>query len=100
MTVILNIGMNHETAPVSLREVLATDAGNDTTASAFMAECGSIREALFFSTCNRVEAVAVGGDSALMKAAVVSVMARLGKIPVERLSPCLYTLSDREAIKH
>lgn len=87
-------------APVSFRESLVPETGNDMMAAAFMGECKSVREALFLSTCNRVEAVVVGEDPGRLEAAVLAVMARLGRVSEDRLSPLLYTLADRDAIKH
>ena len=54
---IINIGMNHETAPVELRECLATDPENTVRALTLMRDLECIREGLFISTCNRVEAL-------------------------------------------
>ncbi len=57
MITILDIGMNHETAPVELRECIARDPKSASIALASMREISSIREGLFLSTCNRVEAL-------------------------------------------
>jgi len=54
---IVNIGMNHESAPVELRECLAKDPAHVDKALAMMREFSCIKEGLFLSTCNRVEAL-------------------------------------------
>ncbi len=54
---IVNIGMSHETAPVELRECLAKDPSHADRALALMREIPCIKESLFLSTCNRVEAL-------------------------------------------
>jgi len=54
---IVNIGMNHETAPVELRECLAKDPAHADRALAMMRELACVKEGMFLSTCNRVEAL-------------------------------------------
>jgi len=62
MMKIINIGMNHETAPLELRECLATDPDNAFKALVSMRDLECIREGLYLSTCNRVELYAVSRD--------------------------------------
>ena len=57
MVRIVNIGMNHESAPVDLRECMANDQENSGLALSCMRESEWIKEGLFLSTCNRVEAL-------------------------------------------
>jgi glutamyl-tRNA reductase len=100
MNVIMNIGMNHETAPVSLRERLSVEAGSGSAAQAVLRKCSSVKEALFISTCNRVEAVAVAENPGRAEEAVLSVMAETGGISSEELSGFTYRLVDGDAVKH
>ena len=55
MVTIVDIGMNHETAPVEMRECLTRDLGNPEKALMSMREVPAVKESLFISTCNRVE---------------------------------------------
>ncbi|MFO8088991.1 MAG: glutamyl-tRNA reductase [Desulfatiglandaceae bacterium] len=96
----MNIGMNHETAPVSLRERLAVEAGSGTSAQAVLRECSAVKEALFISTCNRVEAVAVAENPGRAEEALLSVMAETGGISSDELSGFIYRLVDGDAVKH
>ncbi len=100
MSFILNIGMNHETAPVSLRECLAPEEGGDMVAEAFIRESEVVREALFLSTCNRVEALVVGEDPVSSEKAVIDVMTRFGKISQDEIAPFLYRFAGRDAVRH
>jgi glutamyl-tRNA reductase len=100
MNIIVNIGMNHETAPVSLRERLAVEAGSGSAAQAILRECSAVKEALFISTCNRVEAVAVAENPGRAEEALLSVMAKAGRISPDQLSGFIYRLIDRDAVKH
>ncbi len=52
---ILCIGLNHETAPVAVRERLALDKPSRSAALGWLMEQPGIQEALILSTCNRVE---------------------------------------------
>jgi glutamyl-tRNA reductase len=97
---IINIGMNHETAPVELRECLATDPENTVRALALMRDLECIKEGLFISTCNRVEALIATESAKDAEKSVISLMAKLGNMPKESFSSSLYTNEDRDAVMH
>jgi glutamyl-tRNA reductase len=97
---IVNIGMNHETAPVELRECLAKDPAQADRALAMMRELSCIKEGLFLSTCNRVEALVTTEQTEEAKRSVVAVLCRLGGIPSESLCFSLFTYEDRDAVRH
>jgi glutamyl-tRNA reductase len=100
MMKIVNIGMNHETAPVELRECLATDPDNAIKALAFMRDLGCIREGFFLSTCNRVEALFTTEAFEEARASVISLLSRLGNIPEENFLSSLYVFEGMAAVKH
>jgi glutamyl-tRNA reductase len=100
MLKIINIGMNHETAPVELRECLATDPDNAKKVLDSMRDLRCINEGLFLSTCNRVEALFTTEAEEESKKSIISLMSRLGNIPEEKFSPSLYTFEDRDAVSH
>jgi glutamyl-tRNA reductase len=87
MIKIVNLGMNHETAPVELRECLAREPGNTSAALTSMRKLQSIREGLFISTCNRVEALYTSEDPEEAKRSVISLLSELGG-------------EDTEAVRH
>jgi glutamyl-tRNA reductase len=97
---IVNIGMNHETAPVELRECLAKDPAHADKALAMMREFSCIKEGLFLSTCNRVEALFTTEQTEEAKRSVVGLLCTLGEIPSERLCSGLFSYEDRDAVRH
>ena len=97
---ILNIGMNHETAPVDLRECLASDAESPLLALNQMRELTCIKEAVFLSTCNRVETLLTTEDVQQAKAKVVSVLGEIGRVPERKLLASLYMHKGMEAVHH
>jgi len=97
---IVNIGMNHETAPVELRECLAKEPENTLLALASMREFPSVKEGMFLSTCNRVEALCTTENPNDATQSIVALMSRIGDISEHDFSSNLYTFEDMEAVKH
>ncbi len=100
MPKIINIGMNHETAPIALRECLAVESRNVQKALGLMRSLDVVREGFFLSTCNRVEALIVAEEAQEAKQAVVSLLSKIGNIPVDDFSSCLYTYENMDAVTH
>ena len=55
---ILLTGINHKTAPVEMRELLAIEPGRLTEATRVLRSVPGVEEAMILSTCNRVEVLA------------------------------------------
>ncbi|RMH89483.1 glutamyl-tRNA reductase [Lysobacter pythonis] len=90
------LGVNHQTAPVSMRERLAFDAGALPAALAALRAVPGVHEAAILSTCNRTELYAVAeGDGAMLRD-------WLATRPGERLAleAYLYRHQDVEAVRH
>ena len=100
MTKILNIGMNHETAPIELRECLAAEPDNAIKALNSIRDLESIREGLFLSTCNRIEALVVAEIPEKAEASVIALLSGLGNIPEKHLLASLYSFEDMDAVLH
>ena len=100
MIKIVNIGMNHETATVELRESLASEYKNNSRTLASIREIDLIEEGLFISTCNRVEALFTTVNALEAKKLIISLMSRLGNIPENSFSSNLYTYEDMDAVRH
>ncbi len=100
MTRIINMGMNHETAALEVRECLAPDAEGVGKALSCLRDTPCIREALFISTCNRVEAIFTTEDVAAAVASVMGMLSTLGNLPQERFVGSLYTHEDSDAVRH
>ncbi len=100
MITIVSIGMNHETAPVELRECLAKDPSTPELALASMREQSSIKEGVFISTCNRVEALFTTDRIREAEASVLSILSCLGQVPETNFSPHLFIHRGKEAVRH
>ena len=55
---IMIVGLNHDTAPLEVREKVAFDRASLADALDRLARLPSVREGVILSTCNRVEVVA------------------------------------------
>lgn len=97
---IINIGMNHETAPVELRECIAADPETTRRILSALRDLPSIREGLFLSTCNRIEVLFTTEQVAEAKRRILSLLSGLGQVPHEALSGCFYSLEGLDAVKH
>ena len=63
------LGLNHQTAPVELRERLAFNADALPGALASLRALPGVEEAALLSTCNRTELYAVAPDSTVLTGA-------------------------------
>ncbi|TFW07748.1 glutamyl-tRNA reductase [Oxalobacteraceae bacterium OM1] len=107
---LLAVGLNHTTAPVSLREKVAfpADQIGQAVASARAWFGGrntdlTSNEAAILSTCNRTELYAAAGvpggvDEAID--ATAHFLAQYHKLPISELRPYLYTLPQDNAVRH
>ncbi len=100
MVKIIDIGMNHETASVEQRERLATGSDSISKTLAFMREIDCIREGLFLSTCNRIEALFTTDEAVEAKKSIISLMSKIGNIPEKELIPSLFVFEDADAVRH
>lgn len=100
MITIISIGMNHETAPVEMRECLASTPENTVRALSLMREEPCIKEGLFISTCNRVEALVTTDRVEEAASWLDRLMSSLGGIPEPQLSEALYRHEGADAVRH
>lgn len=96
----LALGMNHRTAPVGLRERLALPRPALEKASRELLGLNGVQEALFLSTCNRVELYVATEEENLCREALVEWMARVGGLTRGEIEPCLYDHRGPNAIRH
>lgn len=92
-------GINHRTAPVTLREKLAFSSGELPAALSELQAHGA-REALILSTCNRVEMAAVLDDGVDSDHLVRRMVIERKIVTFDDIRPHLYTFEDSEAIRH
>lgn len=99
MNIIL-IGMNHKTAPLEIREKLSLSCWNNLNPLSELMKIPQVKEAMYLSTCNRVEVLADTTDSTAAASSLSSFIFNHGNLSPEELTKCLYIHSDLEAVKH
>lgn len=101
---ILVVGLSHRTAPVQIRERLAAGAEALPAVLARLASREELAEAMFLSTCNRVEVIALAhGEAGLdeaRRAICEELAAHGGAASGEELLPYLYEKQGDEAVRH
>ena len=100
---ILVVGLSHRTAPVQVRERLAAGADALSGVLSRLAARSELSEAMFVSTCNRVEVFALAPDDRVPPAlqAIRQELARHGGLTNEAdLEGYLYEVRDDEAVRH
>jgi len=86
------LGLNHQTAPVDLRERVAFDAGTVPHALSSLRALPDVTEAALLSTCNRTELYAVAEDG--------DVLASWLATHADGLDGYLYRHRDADAVRH
>ena len=89
------VGLNHQTAPLSIREKLAFAAASLPEAVRNLARSNAATEAVILSTCNRTELYCVGDSEEIIRW-----LADYHSLPIEEISPYLYTLGMQETVRH
>lgn len=96
------LGINHNTAPIDVRERLAIAPSRLADATRALAHQPGIREAMILSTCNRVEILTV--QDALQATGedrgILNFLYEYLNVPAKELQPHLYEFREREAIRH
>ncbi|STZ76753.1 glutamyl-tRNA reductase [Bergeriella denitrificans] len=89
------VGLNHQTAPLSIREKLAFTAADLPEAVHRLAHSRAAKEAVILSTCNRTELYCVGETEE-----IIAWLAQYHDLPLEEIRPYLYTLDSNETVRH
>jgi glutamyl-tRNA reductase len=98
---LLVLGINHQTAPVSLRERVAFDAQALPRALATLSALPQVHEVALLSTCNRTELYAVADDSGQALADWLATHpADAAAIAGQDLHAYLYRHHDADAARH
>lgn len=98
---LLLVGLNHTTAPLSVRERLAFSASQRREALVAFKQRFPESEAVLLCTCNRVEFYsvrAVHGHPLVEE--MIEFLAEHREIPVDELYPHLYRKVDQETVEH
>ena len=89
------IGLNHQTAPLSIREKLAFAAVTLPDAVRGLIESRAAAEAVILSTCNRTELYCVGDAER-----VIEWLAEYQNLSIDEIRPYLYTYGCSDTIRH
>ena len=90
------LGINHHTAPLAVREKVAFLPEQLPQALNDLLRAKPVREAAILSTCNRTELYCAAEQPAM----VADWLAGYHALPVEKISPYLYTFPQRDAVRH
>jgi glutamyl-tRNA reductase len=96
--VIFVVGLNHDTAPLAVRESFAIPREKLPEALARVRDEAALAEAMILSTCNRVEVYGLSQKPALD--AVTAFLARYHSRPEEEIVKHLYRLEGEHAVRH
>jgi len=98
------LGINHNTAPIEVRERLAIPAERLADATRTLIHQPGVREGLILSTCNRVELLTLQDDAEVAppqaKADLLRFLHEYFAVPPHDIQPHLYEFREREAVRH
>lgn len=89
-------GINHQTAPLSVREQIAFNAETMEPALRDLVGHGAAKEATILSTCNRTEVYC----NTQTPEQPVNWLANYHKLQTNEIEPYIYTLPREQAVKH
>jgi len=97
---ILLIGLNHKTAPLAVREKLFAGCEEKKNLLSDLLGLPGVQEALYISTCNRVELVAVMDGEGKTIQGLKRFLSQSGGLTDQEVANCFYVYRDQEAIRH
>lgn len=97
---IVAVGLNHKSAPVSVREKIAFAPDRQEAALRQLVATPEILEGLLLSTCNRVELYACSHDGTAAVNRLKSFLAEFHGVPEQSLTAHLYEFRAEQAIRH
>jgi glutamyl-tRNA reductase len=97
---IILLGLNHNTAPVEIRECLAFNGNETRIALKKLMTQPSIAEVLLVSTCNRIEVLLTVKDENQAVDIAKSFLSGFKKIPISDFEESLYFFNGDEAVRH
>jgi glutamyl-tRNA reductase len=98
---IVAVGINHKTAPVSVRERISFNPDKLSVALQELMQSVHCKEAAILSTCNRTELYLVqDGNMLLTQERVLRWLEQHHNVPASILTPSLYWHTDQFAVNH
>jgi len=101
MSIVL-VGLNHKTAPVEVRELLAFSDEACTRSLRELVDGEVLREGLIVSTCNRVEVLTSTGNGFLSEGTerIARFLSESRSLPHDYFHQHLYSHADDQAVRH
>lgn len=101
MSIVL-VGVNHKSAPVELRELLAFSEEACTAGLRTLVDGQVVREGLIVSTCNRVEVLSAIAPEQLNEGAnrIIDFLSGSRNVPRDFFQEHVYHHTDEEAVRH
>lgn len=97
---LLVIGLNHNTAPIAIRECLAFPEDNLEEALSKVHALSSIKENMIVSTCNRVEIYAATREAERAIHDLKDFLSQYHGLPLKEFDRSLYVHIGEEAVRH
>jgi len=94
------IGLNHKTAPLAVRERLFAGCQEEKNLLPELMALDGVREAMFLSTCNRIELVACINGLKETARKMRDFLASSGGLTQQEAMDCLYVYCDEDAVRH
>ena len=94
------LGLNHDSAPVEIREKLAFSPTSVPVALSSFVQSFPSSEAVILSTCNRVEIYATSSDDSLDKDALLEFFSVFHGLPKEKFAEHMYHYQGINAVRH
>ncbi len=94
------LGLNHDSAPVEVREKLAFSPSSVPIALSSFAQSFPSSETVILSTCNRVEIYAASPDDSLDKDALLDFFSAFHGLPKEEFANHMYHHQGINAVRH
>ena len=94
------VGLNHNTAPIEIRECLAFPENKMEEALSRVHAIPSVRESMIVSTCNRVEVYAAARQTENAILDIKHFLSQYHGLPLKEFEKNLYSHIGEEAVKH
>ncbi len=93
---LFTLGINHHSAPLSMREQVAFHAETLLDALGDLVRAKPVKEAAILSTCNRTELYCAAENPEV----AVDWLSEYHRVPRQAIQPYLYTLPQEDAVRH
>jgi len=100
MAEIILLGINHKTAPIEIRELIAVSKEEAAGLLDAIKESSSINEVVIFSTCNRVEILMAASDKAEAVETAKRHLSEFKNVPLSNFQNSIYIHEGDEAVRH